>query len=81
MVSTSRHCWSVRSIRNYYTVREKVQETFCHSFLFMRRVLEVRVGLRALRCGMAFLYLALFLNRVLLRVGVPDERPRPDIAA
>ena len=39
MVSTSRHCWSVRSIRNYYTVREKVQETFCHSFLFMRRVL------------------------------------------
>src|ERR1700722_1430624 len=32
MGSTIFHCWSVKSIHNYYTVPEKVQETFCHTF-------------------------------------------------
>jgi hypothetical protein len=31
MGSTIFHCWSVKSIHNYYTVPEKVQETFCHT--------------------------------------------------
>jgi hypothetical protein len=36
MSSTICHCSLVKSIHNYYTVLEKVQETFCHTFLFMR---------------------------------------------
>src|SRR5580658_4324750 len=57
MGSTIFHCWSVKSIHNYYTVLEKVQESFCRArfhlsiivchlvplCLFMRWLLVFRV--------------------------------------
>src|SRR5580692_5983190 len=36
MGSTIFHCWSVKSIHNYYTVPEKVQETFCHTLCVVK---------------------------------------------